>query len=233
MRQIKTFSDTRLDNMCSYCGDFPDTKDHVPSRILLNEPFPENLPVVPCCNQCNQSFSRDEVYFACLIECILCKSTDLADLRREKVINVLRENEGLRLKIANSTSKQNGEMLFNVEAARLENVILKLAKGHLKFENSQPQFDEPDHLAYKTLHTMTNEEISNFLSVYKIQKAPEVGSRGMQNLLFISNDHISSTWIIVQPNIYSYYVYSDQNFIVVKIIIQEYLAAEVSWLQNC
>ena len=71
MIQRTHHSDERLDLICSYCGiNNPDTRDHVPSKILLDQPYPENLPVVPCCSKCNRSFSLDEEYVACLLECI-------------------------------------------------------------------------------------------------------------------------------------------------------------------
>ena len=85
MKQIKTFSDNRLDYYCCYCGNAPDSRDYVPSRILLDEPYPENLPVVPSCSKCNNSLSLDEEYFACLIECILCGTTNIQRLKREKI----------------------------------------------------------------------------------------------------------------------------------------------------
>lgn len=65
MIQIKSFSDSRLIGTCIYCGGLADTKDHIPSKCLLDKPYPENLSVVKCCNTCNQSFSSDEQYFAC------------------------------------------------------------------------------------------------------------------------------------------------------------------------
>ena len=43
------FNDNRLNNICPYCGDYGDTRDHVPSKALLDRPFPNDLPVVPAC----------------------------------------------------------------------------------------------------------------------------------------------------------------------------------------
>ena len=83
-------------------------------------------------------------------------------------------------------------MSFNIEMERLENIILKLAKGHAKYENNSPQFAEPTHFAYKTLHTMTEEEIEEFLSLTEIQKTPELGSRSMQNLIIDNYNNVSS-----------------------------------------
>jgi hypothetical protein len=57
MRQIKTFSDKRHEAFCVYCGNAPDTDDHVPSKVLLDKPYPDQLPVVNACRSCNQGFS--------------------------------------------------------------------------------------------------------------------------------------------------------------------------------
>lgn len=229
MRQIKTFSDYRLDTMCSYCGASPDTRDHVPSKILLNEPFPDNLPVVPCCDKCNQSFSLDEEYIACLIECVLCGTTDVENLKRDKVKKILKEKELLRQKIANSIIEIDGQISFNVELERLKNVILKLAKGHAKYENSEPMLDEPTHFAFKPLHTMTQDEIDLFLEDTVLTKSPEVGSRAIQNFLIDSNNNVSSHWTIVQRDNYSYCVTANPGSLSVRIIILDYLATEIIW----
>ena len=51
------FVDERLTGMCVYCGGQPNTRDHVPSRTLLEEPFPPHMPVVGACANCNAGFS--------------------------------------------------------------------------------------------------------------------------------------------------------------------------------
>ncbi|CAD0006154.1 hypothetical protein FLAT13_03139 [Flavobacterium salmonis] len=229
MRQIKTFSDDRLDNMCSYCGEKPDTRDHVPSKILLDEPFPENLPVVPCCDKCNQSFSLDEEYISCLIECVLNRTTNIENLKREKIKRIFKAKEALHQKIKNAIKEIDGQIYFNVEIERLENVILKLAKGHAKYENSEPMLENPKHLAFKTLHTMEQDEIDRFLANTELTKSPEVGSRAMQNFLIDSNNNVSSHWTIVQPDKYSYCVIANSDKLIVKIIIWNYLVAEIIW----
>ncbi len=87
MRQINIFSDRRFDLSCSYCGSSlkEQTRDHVPSKILLDKPFPENLPVILACYSCNQNFSMDEEYFACLIECAKLGTTEIENLQRENL----------------------------------------------------------------------------------------------------------------------------------------------------
>lgn len=227
MRQIKTFSDNRLDLMCSYCGRYPDTRDHVPSKILLEEPYPENLPVVPCCNECNQGFSSDEVYVACLLECAICGTTDVDKLKREKIKRVLYKKQSLQQEISQSMVEIGGRIFFNYEIDRFKNVFLKLAKGHAKFENSEPVLDEPTHWAIKPLPTMSEDEIDLFLKDSKLNKSFEVGSRAMQNLLMDTYNSTYSHWIIVQPDNYQYTV--AVNPLTVKIIIWNYLAIEVTW----
>ena len=62
-----------------------ETKDHVPSKILLDEPYPEHLPVVPACQICNRGFSSDEAYVACLIESAKWGTTEIDQIKREKI----------------------------------------------------------------------------------------------------------------------------------------------------
>ena len=42
MDQLKTYADDRLINGCIYCGGPAETRDHVPSRILLESLYSEN-----------------------------------------------------------------------------------------------------------------------------------------------------------------------------------------------
>jgi hypothetical protein len=48
---------------CLFCGEIADTKDHIPSKKLLEKPYPNNLLTIPSCDKCNKSFSLDEEYF--------------------------------------------------------------------------------------------------------------------------------------------------------------------------
>lgn len=50
--------------LCCYCGYWADTVYHVPSKVFLNKPYPDNLPVVSCCKNCNEEFAFDEEYVA-------------------------------------------------------------------------------------------------------------------------------------------------------------------------
>ncbi len=215
--------------MCSYCGEFPETKDHVPSRILLDEPFPKNLPVVPCCLKCNQDFSLDEEYFACAIECVLHGTTEIEKLKREKIKSILSNKEALRQRLENSFILQNGDKLFKIENDRVKNVIVKLAKGHAKYENSEPKFEEPTSIWIKPLILMAQKEVDDFFNSFTIDKMPEVGSRALQNLLIDKDNNVLSHWTTVQENNYQYSVCSGLGILKVKIVIWDYLAVEAIW----
>jgi hypothetical protein len=129
------FFDERLRGICSYCGTTPNTRDHVPSRVLLDEPYPTNLPVVEACKSCTEKFSQDEEYIACFIECVICGTAEPNYVKREKVRRILLERPFLATRIRESCSKDsNGNLVWAVDISRIENVILKLARGHLAFE---------------------------------------------------------------------------------------------------
>lgn len=84
--------DKRLLKSCIYCGGSPDTRDHVPSKVFLDKPYPDNLPVVACCLDCNRSFSLDEEYVACFIECVIAGSTSPDAIQRERISRKLSMN---------------------------------------------------------------------------------------------------------------------------------------------
>ena len=52
---------------CIYCGAPADTREHCPSRTFLKDPRPCDLPVLPSCSKCNNSYSADELYLKSFI----------------------------------------------------------------------------------------------------------------------------------------------------------------------
>ncbi|MDL2259727.1 hypothetical protein LJB99_02475 [Deltaproteobacteria bacterium OttesenSCG-928-K17] len=80
------FMDDRLClESCVYCGVSPETREHIPPKIFLDRPHPVDLPVVPACFNCNNQKSSDEEYLSCLLECIVCGTTEIDKLEREKI----------------------------------------------------------------------------------------------------------------------------------------------------
>jgi hypothetical protein len=241
MEQLNNFADSRLIQGCVYCGGIADTRDHVPSKCLLEHPYPENLPVVGCCDTCNQSFSKDEQYFVCLMESVLCGSTDPEKIRRPSVAKIMRNAPALRQRIENSKTEVDGQIAFVPEMERISNVMLKLAQGHAAFELSQPCGSEPDHFWCGPLLSLPQDSQDVFHSVHFQQNFGEVGSRNMQRLMVIQmplksdgNEQqnagmLVNDWIDVQDDQYRYIAIDDMGALVIRIVIAEYFACEVAW----
>ncbi len=49
--------------LCIYCNRaVADTVDHIPPKLLLAKPYPDNLLTVPSCFKCNSSFQKHDEY---------------------------------------------------------------------------------------------------------------------------------------------------------------------------
>jgi hypothetical protein len=226
----KLFIDERLTGFCSFCGADPDTRDHTPSRVLLDEPFPSNLPVVEACQTCNSGYSQDEEYVACLIECIMCGTTEPDSLARDKVGRILSERPLLMARIRESrTEDADGNILWRADIDRIRNVSLKLARGHLAYDLNVFHFETPCVLEFRPFVTMTQEELLAFESLPEDGSVlfPEIGSR-----VFISmwkSDKEWNDWREVQPGRYRYRVEQSYSGDKVQFVISEYLACTVIW----
>lgn len=226
------FADDRLTGQCVFCGAKPDTRDHCPSRVFLDEPFPENLPVVDACLSCNGKFSKDEQYLACFIECVICGSAEPAKIRRSKIQRTLIETPKLAAKLqASLTRDGNGNLIWQPDLDRVREVILKLARGHIAFELSLPHTDKPGHLTFVPLCTMSDEQKSAFENPAsdELSAWPEIGSRAFIRTMVVEKGAYQDTgWIVVQPGNYRYLVdQSGGDF--VQIVIGEYLACRIGW----
>uniref|UniRef100_UPI00403A296E hypothetical protein n=2 Tax=unclassified Variovorax TaxID=663243 RepID=UPI00403A296E len=176
----KLFVDDRLTGICVYCGTRPGTRDHCPSKVLLDEPYPNNLPVVEACLACNRSFSLDEQYVACFLECVMCGSTDPNDVRRKKIQRILSETPSLASEIQSTmTLDEKGDKLWYPDMTRVRKVVLKFARGHLHFELSVQELGDPTALEIAPLSLMTaeNREFFERPESGPIAIWPELGSR--------------------------------------------------------
>lgn len=224
---MEIFSDDRLEGFCIYCGGKPETRDHVPSKIILDNPFPENLPVVPACDKCNQDFSQDEEYFACLIECILRGTTEPDKLKREKVKDILSRKPKLKARLEEAKVIKDGQTYFQTEEKRIRNVILKLARGHATYENSELQLEEPISISIRPITLMSEEERIEYFT-HDESLWPEVGSRALQRK-FMEDDDFINNWVIVQEDKYMYSINHGRFGLTIKFLIWNYLACEVIW----
>ncbi len=241
MEQLKDYADARLIQGCIYCGASADTREHVPSKILLDKLFPTNLPVMPACVTCNNGFSKDEEYVACIISCMLSESTDPSKIVNIRTSKTLSRKPALRAQLEDAKYVQQGKVRFKVDEGRLVNIIRKLAVGHAAFELSKVLRTDPFHLNWWLVSSLKKEESDEFDASYVTELLGEVGSRNTQRLLVTevvlqaSDGELKKIqllvddWVDVQGNVYRYHAIETAEGILVKIVFSEYLACEVFW----
>jgi len=232
MEQIVPFADDRLLAGCVYCGGVESlTRDHVPSKVLLDEPFPDNLPVVPACDACNQSFSSDELYFACVLESVV-SGGELSRMR-PRIARRLKDMPDLRARVeASRVRSADGRLIHQVEVQRVRSVLLKLARGHVAYELSEPHAEDPAHVRFSPIEDWTDSEMKAFITPPTSQAAqvwPEIGSRAFI-LRAAGNPAVASaSWFVVQHGRYQYMAEVGRAGTLVRMLIRDYLAAEVIW----
>lgn len=226
MKQIEPLGDERVLAGCVYCGGPPETRDHVPSRVLLDKPFPENLPVVPCCSSCNNSFSLDEEYCAALVDCVRVGSARPTGRHRDKVQRILERQPALTATLEAARSVDaNGQITFVPDLARIETVVRKLAVGHAASELHTVDAEGPS-VSVAPLPALDETSREAFETPPEVCLYPEVGSRAM--LRMFEHGVPSPSWIVVQPGRYRFLA-SPGLPVLVRIVIGEYLACEVVW----
>lgn len=241
MDQLRDYADDRLLHGCIYCGQADSTREHVPSRVFLDPPFPDNLPVVGACSKCNNGFSKDEEYLACLLECVFAGSTEPERIRRPKIAASLRRNHALRTRIEAARRTQGDQTAFEIEPDRVRNVILKLARGHAAFELSQSCQGGPTSLWWHPIDLLNPEQREEYDSPQIIELFGEIGSRGSQRVLAIQTVLLDpdgeqktaclliNDWIEVQEDRYRYIATETAEEIKIKIVLAGYLACEATW----
>ena len=213
---------------CVYCGRKPETREHVPPRVFLNKPYPEQLPVVEACSDCNGGFSTHEEYLACLIECVISGSSVPEKIQNERIARILKERPSLKNRIEDARTEEDGTTVFAVELDRVRVIIEKIARGHALFEMNE-LLDDPVDFFANPLTTLSTEQRSDFEDIEPAALGvwPEVGSRAMQRLL-VTDDAVHNGWIEVQKDRYRYSV-SQIAGIEVRMVFSEYLACRVCW----
>lgn len=226
------FVDERLTGLCVYCGGAPGSRDHCPSKVFLDEPFPPNLPVVEACVECNNNFSLDEQYVACLIETVICGSANPRDVSRGGINRILTDTPALVARLTDSKRlDESGNLVWDVDVDRVRRIVLKLARGHIAYELSLPKIEEPDTVRFVPLIVMSDEERFEFESPTNncLAPWPEIGSRAFIRASKNLPTSHSTEWSVVQPGRYRYLVgQSDGDF--VHLVLSEYLACHVGWL---
>lgn len=117
---------------CIYCGAVATTRDHVPPKVLLDQPFPPNLRTVPSCKPCNNDASLDEQYFLVLLSHVSSSPSIEAKLAPGGVIDrALSYSPALeeRLLKALDVDDETGNPVIRPEMHRVNRIVQKMAIG--------------------------------------------------------------------------------------------------------
>lgn len=235
MDEIEEFVDERHKSWCIHCGNWMAgldiNRDHTPSRCMLLEPYPPNLPIVEVCTTCNGSFSLDEEYFVALLSCALVGTTEPDRQPIPRVKRSLSRSPKLRTRIESSkqvirTPSGEEQIIWQPEIDRVKRIVLKNARGHAFFEYGEPMLAEPDHVWANALSSLSQEQRIDFYDLDVGGMLPEVGSR-MLTRVWTGQD-LADGWVVVQEGVYKYAVLQNGG-IVVRSILFDYLATEVYW----
>ena len=248
MRQIQDLSDERQRGWCPHCGvalkEHNRSRDHVPTRGLLSRPYPPNLPVVHICGQCNAGFSVDEAYLIAFLGAVMSGSTNVDAGTCRSAAKLLRDNDELRRRIADSEQTQiRYAPEWKPEPNRVKRVMMKNARGHWLYEVGESVTEDPHTVWAQPLDQLPDAVRSVFEPSSPIDEGtlwPEVGSRAMQRLLERFSpwdaDSIAGTelalqgmWVEVQPETYRYSCVTEPDRRIVRMVLYEYLVAEVVW----
>lgn len=232
---IEDYSDKRHKSWCIHCGTYiaetAVNEDHVPSRCLLEKPYPANLPKVIVCTKCNSGFSLDEEYVSALLGAVLAGSTDPEHQVLPRAARIFRRSPRLRARIeaAKRTSNDGrapAQVEWTPEQDRVRTVVLKNARGHAYFELGEPMLDAPASALFVPLHAMSDAQRVEFETIDQAQVLPEVGSRMLARVF--DDQDMQNGWVIVQEGVYRYAVMHGDG-VCVRSVIHEYLATEVFW----
>ena len=235
MERIEEFVDERQNQWCLHCGGWlaalNTNRDHVPTKSILREPLPANLPIVEVCQVCNSSFSGDEEYFVALLSDFQSGTTDPVGQIHLRGRKIAESQQRLRRLIEAGKTETlsllgDAEIHWQFDESRIQRVILKNARGHAFYEYGEPMLEKPDRIDFRPLIRLTAGQRAQFEDLGDTDGWPEVGSRMLTRVM--TGQDIDGGWIVVQDGIYRYSV-TQSGGIIVRSIIHEYLATEVVW----
>jgi hypothetical protein len=238
VEQINPHSDQRIatyaDDACIHCGGaYGDrgglTRDHVPSKVLLHKPYPQQLPAVNACFKCNNRFSADEQYVDAFLASVLAGTTNPAEMPESSGKQILARKPLLRMAINRSQQPRGSSSSQNwaPEEDRFATVLTKNARGHLWFELHEIRLESPT-VNFEALATLDRDQRRRFENASHDPLLPEVGTRQLDRI--ITQRDMLDEWVVVQQGIYRFAIDRLRGSAVrVRMVMSEYLAAELIW----
>ena len=226
MQRYPLYDDERLGHTCFNCGSAPETRDHVPPRVFLDEPYPDNIMRVPSCTKCNLDSSGDEQYVASLIEVAVCGTTDPSRLQRRKISKTLEHAAPLRARLDQAVTVDNGIYTVLPQLERVNRVLEKIARGLWCFDNSQDTADFKTSVNSGVV-PLSEEDSDAFFDASSIQPWGGLTSHGFMRSLFgTEKSTYGPGWVDLQLGRFSYSVDSLDGERV-RMIFSDYLHSDV------
>jgi hypothetical protein len=122
------------------------------------------------------------------------------------------------------TVDEDGRPCLNIDADRIQRVLVKYAQGHIKYETGECLLDAPSNVAFAFKSQLDCDTIVLFEAFQAVTVYPEVASRLMQRVI----DTGYYGWVDVQCGQYRYCVNVNDG-VSVKIVIAERLFGEINW----
>lgn len=189
IRPHVTFSRKGI-HYCVYCGNPSNTREHAPSRVFLNKPYPEeDLPVLPACQRCNNSFSNDELYTEVYIAAMKYLSGYTDSLSKQNQERIYQNTAFIDAQNDLSMYYKGDGISTNGKVVR---ILTKLAFCHMVYELSEgycinDACIEPTSVSYSFAFDMTVNEKKQFddLILMNDKIVPEIGSRVFDKILVL------------------------------------------------
>lgn len=193
--------------------------------MFIDNPIPEEWNIAPSCKECNNSFSQDEQFVACVIEYLRSFVYYNGIIQRKMIQKTFEKRPQILQKIQSLCKIDKFNLTISSEVFDdIEKVALKVAKGHLIYECNQFLSDDVEiSIMFKS--QMDDEVIRKFNSALQCSVLPEIGSRGSNQICFVNNMLIT-TWKVIDEKNYRYLISNDG---IVRIVIREFLYIEICY----
>jgi hypothetical protein len=192
---------------CYLCGTpNPTTRDHVPPKGFFPNPRPADLITLPCCEACNNSYSRDDEAMRVWLSSGLGCSQAAEWITEHKILpGIIERSPAFRTTLLTqmediTVTDENGERLeavkFSVDRERADRFITRVAKGlqkhHFPDRDGRVGTWRCVHVENRLDHLTRVEPLRDLL--------PHFDSRGDEVIQYrygFTEDHVTCVWLIV------------------------------------
>lgn len=202
-------------------------------QSIFIEPYPENLPTIPVCFKCNNSFSEDENYMSCYLE-ILKSKLYSQYVCHEQIRERLLSNPKLLNIINEQIQLINGHIQFSYDKNKFIRILKKLAVCHAGYEFDYVNSGSDIKIWYDFRFNLSKNEIIDFLQPIKLDVMSEISSRFSCNYCLAENCKtgdvfLLNNWTIVQEERYQCIAYFNDDKVCVKMVINDLLFCQATF----